>query len=210
MATFAVVDIEEGFENRGLICKCVEEAVWELGLSDKLEKILIKRPPSGSFIDMNYLNPGKFLTLEIVDCLENLEGRVLHELMHVADQLNKKFGYKKGREPKEATGEHRRYKYLWNVYIDSRLERSGRPAYATRQAREEEMDECYPELSTEMRKRAFDFLWELEPLDQKRIVKMSCDLFSASKELKSLARSRGERLEKFKTLEDLRNYRRRG
>lgn len=206
MATFAVVDIEEGFENRGRICKCVEEAVWELGLSDKLEKVLIKHPPSSSSIDMNYLNPKKSLILEIVDSLENLEGRVLHELMHVADQLNKKFKYKKSREPQEGTGEHRRYKYLWNVYIDSRLERSGKPAYATRQAREEEMEECYPELSADMRRRIFDFLWELEPLNQKQIAGMSHDLFSASKELKSLARSRGEKLHKFKTQEDLKNY----
>jgi len=48
MATFAVVDIEKGFENQGRICKCVEEALWELGLRDKLEEVLIKHTPSGS------------------------------------------------------------------------------------------------------------------------------------------------------------------
>ncbi|HCN19655.1 MAG: hypothetical protein A3C38_07475 [Planctomycetes bacterium RIFCSPHIGHO2_02_FULL_50_42] len=208
MATFAVVDIEKGFENQGRICKCVEEALWELGLRDKLEEVLIKHTPSGSSTDMNYLSPKKSLVLEIVDSLENLEGRVLHELMHVTDQLNKKFKYKKGREPEGGTGERRRYKYLWNVYIDSRLERAGRPAYETRQTREGEMRECYPELSADMRTQVFDFLWELEPLDQKQIAKMSHDLFSASKELKSLAHSRGERLHKFKTQEDLENYRR--
>ncbi|MFQ5862504.1 MAG: hypothetical protein ACE5IC_05215 [Candidatus Brocadiales bacterium] len=207
MTTVASVDIEEGFENRGQICKTVEEAVWELGISDKLEKILIKPPPSGSSVDMNYLNPKKkSLELEIVDSLDNLEGRVRHELMHVVDQLDKKFKYKKSREPREGTGEHRRYKYLWNVYIDSRLSMDGKPAYETREGREKEMGECYPELSTDMRKKVFDCLWELKPLNHKQITGMSRDLFSASKELRSLAHSRGEKLHNFKTLEDLKNY----
>ncbi|MFQ5956700.1 MAG: hypothetical protein ACE5KK_02880 [Candidatus Brocadiales bacterium] len=207
MATVAKIDIEEGFENRGQICKAVEEVVWELGLSDKLEEIVIKHPPSGSSMDMNYLNPKKkSLELEIVDSLDNLEGRVCHELMHVVDQLNKKFRYKKSREPKEGTGAHRRYKYLWNVYIDSRLSNDGKPAYETREDREEEIGECYPELSADLRKRAFDFLWELKPLNHKQITKMSHNLFSASRELKSLAHSRGEKLHNFDTLEDLKNY----
>ncbi|MEE9584907.1 MAG: hypothetical protein V3W51_05430 [Candidatus Brocadiales bacterium] len=207
MATFAVVDIEEGFENRGQICKMVEEVVWELGISDKLEEVLIKHSPQNSSTDMNYLDiKTKSLVLEIVDSLDNLKGRVLHELMHVADQLNKKFKYKKSHEPREGTAEHRRYKYLWNVYIDSRLSRDGLPAYETCEGREKEMEECYPELSAELRKKVFDFLWELEPLSQKQIAEMSHDLFSASNELRSLANSRGEKLHNFETLEDLKNY----
>ncbi len=208
MAIIADIDIEEGFENRGQICKMVEEVIWELGISDKLASVLITMPPSGSSIDMNYYHPkNKHLDLEIVDSLRNLEGRVRHELMHVADQLDKKFKYKEGRVPKEGTAEHRRYKYLWNVYIDSRLSRNGNPAYETCDGREEEMGECYPELSAAFRKKAFDYLWELEPLNQKQITDMSCDLFSASKELGSLSRSHGEKLHKFKNREELENYR---
>ncbi len=208
MATSAAVDITEGFENSGQVCKMVEEAVWELGLSDKLEEVTIKQPPSDSAVDMNYLYPKeKYLELEIVDSLDNLEGRVLHELMHVADMLDKKFRYKKGREPEEGTAEHRRYKYLWNVYIDSRLISSGSPAYETCEGREKEIAECYPELSGALREKVFGLLWELEPLDQKQIVAMSYDLFSASKELGSLAGSRGEKLHKFGSAEELKKYR---
>ncbi len=96
--------------------------------------------------------------------------------------------------------------YLWNVYIDSRLKRSGKPAYDTQEDREEEMRECYPELSMELRKECFDFLWELEPLNHEQITEMSRNLFSASREIESLAHSRGEKLNNFKTLEDLKNY----
>ncbi len=207
MGIFATVEIEEGFKNRGQICKKVEEVVWELGLRDKLETVAIKPPPSGSSTDMNYLDPKtKSLELEIVDSLENLEGRVLHELMHVADQLDKKFRYKKDREPSVGTAELRRYKYLWNVYIDSRLLRDGLPAYESCEAREKEMEECYPELSAGLRKKVFDYLWGREPLDQRLLAKMSHDLFSASKELEAIGNSHGETLQKFKSLEDLQNY----
>ncbi len=57
-----------------------------------------------------------------------------------------------------------------------------------------------------MRKKVFDFLWKLEPLNHEQITEMSRNLFSASKELESLAQAHGEKLQNFKTLEDLKNY----
>ncbi len=202
-----MIKIVEGFENRGQILKMVELVVQELGISSKLENILIKHPPSGSPVDMNYLSSdNKSLDLEIVDSMVNLEGRVRHELMHVADQLDEKFKFKESNIPTEGTGDYRRYKYLWNVYIDSRLERSGKPAYDTQEDREEEMRECYPELSMELRKECFDFLWELEPLNHEQVTEMSRNLFSASREIESLAHSRGEKQIKFETLKELINY----
>ncbi len=41
--------------------------------------------------------------------------------------------------------------------IDSRLEKSGKPAYDTQEAREKEIEECYPELSSDLRKSASVF-----------------------------------------------------
>ncbi|MFQ5713808.1 MAG: hypothetical protein ACE5GU_07240 [Candidatus Scalinduaceae bacterium] len=202
-----MIKIVEGFENSEQICKMVEDVVRELGINQKLEHIVIKHPPSGSPVDMNYLSSdNKSLDLEIVDSMVNLEGRIRHELMHVADQLDEGFKFKESNIPTEGTGDYRRYKYLWNVYIDSRLERSGKPAYDTQEDREEEMKECYPELSMELRKECFDFLWELEPLNHEQITEMSRNLFSASKEIESLAQSRGEKQIKFETLEELINY----
>ncbi|MBO1224668.1 MAG: hypothetical protein JYX80_09565 [Candidatus Scalindua sediminis] len=202
-----MIKIVEGYENSEKICKIVEDVVVELGIKQKLEHIVIKHPPSGFPIDMNYLiSDNKSLDLEIVDSMVNLEGRVRHELMHVADQLDEKFKFKESNIPTEGTGDYRRYKYLWNVYIDSRLERSGKPAYDTQEDREEEMKECYPELSMELRKECFDFLWGREPLNHEQITEISRNLFSASKEIESLAHSRGEKQIKFETLEELINY----
>jgi len=201
-----MIKIVEGFENSEQICKMIKDVAGELGINQKLEKISIKHPPDTP-IDMNYLSSdNKSLELEIVDSLDNLEGRVRHELMHVADQLDGKFKYKDGLIPTEGTGAFRRYKYLWNVYIDSRLIKSGKPSYDTQEARENEIEECYPELSAGLRKRCFTFLWGMGLLDFEQISAMSYDLFSTFEELKSLALSHGEEQITFKTIEELKNY----
>ena len=201
-----MIKIDEGFGNSEQICKMIEDVAGELGINQKLEKISIKHPPDTP-IDMSYLSSdNKSLELEIVDSLDNLEGRVRHELMHVADQLDGKFKYKDGLIPPEGTGAFRRYKYLWNVYIDSRLIKSGKPSYDTQEARENEIEECYPELSAGLRKRCFTFLWGMGLLDFEQISAMSYDLFSTFEELKSLALSHGEEQITFKTIEELKNY----
>ena len=202
-----MLNIEDGFEKSEQICKMIEDVVEELGINQKLEKIMIKHTPAESPIDMNYLSPDNTsLDLEIVDSLENLEGRVRHELMHVADQLNEKFKHRDSLVPPEGSGAFRRYKSLWNVYIDSRLVKSRKPSYDTQEAREKEIDECYPELSKDLRKKCFTFLWGMGLLDFEQISAMSYDLFSTFEELRFLAESHGEKQVTFETMEELKNY----
>ena len=202
-----MVKIDDGFENSEQIVKMIQGVVEELGINQKLEEIKIKHTPADSPIDMNYLSSDSVsLELEIVDSLDNLEGRVRHELMHVADQLNEKFKHKDSLVPPEGTGAFRRYKYLWNVYIDSRLVKSGKPSYDTQEARENEIEECYPELSAGLRKKCFAFLWGLGLLDFEQISAMSYDLFSTFEELRFLAESNGEKQVTFETMEELKNY----
>ena len=202
-----MLNIEDGFNKSEQICKMIESVVEELGINKKLNKILIKYAPVEFFIDMNYLSSDyTSLELEIVDALKNLEGRVRHELMHVADQLNEKFKHKDTLVPPSGTGAFRRYKYLWNVYIDSRLVKSGKPSYDTHEAREKEIEECYPELSADLRKKYFNFLWGLGLLDFEQITAISYDLFSTFEELRRLAESHGGKQVTFETMEALKNY----
>ena len=202
-----MVKIDDGFENCEEICKMIKDVVEELDINQKLEKITIKHTPADSPIDMNYLSSDTVsLELEIVDSLDNLEGRARHELMHVADQLNEKFKHKDSLVPPEGTGAFRRHKYLWNVYIDSRLIKSGKPSYDTQEARENEIEECYPELSAGLRKKCFAFLWGLGLLDFEQISAMSYDLFSPFEELRFLAESHREKQVTFESIEELKNY----
>ncbi len=131
-----MLNIENGFENNEQICKMIENVVEELGINQKREKITTKHTPADSPIDMNYLSSDNVsLVLEIVDCLDNLEGRIRHEFMHVADLLAEQFKHNNSLVPSEGTGVFRRYKYLWNVYIDSRLIKSGKLSYDTQEDR---------------------------------------------------------------------------
>ena len=115
MSTNANIKFWGNFENQGQINEMVESVISDLGINVKLENIIIKHTPSDSPIDMNYLSAdNKSLDLEIVDSLDNLEGRVRHELMHMVDQLGEEFEYSEDLIPKEGTGDFRRYKYLWN------------------------------------------------------------------------------------------------
>ena len=41
-----MLNIEDGFENSEQICKMIEDVVEELGINQKLEKIMIKHTPS--------------------------------------------------------------------------------------------------------------------------------------------------------------------
>ncbi len=88
-------------------------------------------------------------------------------------RLDEKFKYRDSLIPPEGTGAFRRNKYLWNVYIDSRLVKSGKPSYDTQEARENEIGKCYPELSAGLRIKCFAFLWGLGFLDFEQISAMS-------------------------------------
>lgn len=205
----AEITIESGFHNEQTILKQVERFLKEMNLNGRLCRVNIKHPPGGANIDMNYLIPEGLLELEVVDSLDNLEGRLRHELMHVVDQVDETFGYKEKNVPKPNTALLRRYKYLWNVYIDSRLIKAGNPAYATCNSREDEIGECWPELSEDTRKELFDYLWNLcdaVKLSQKQILQLSKDIFKFRKDLKARAQARGDRLRGFKTLEELRRF----
>ena len=209
----AEVSIAPGFRNEQAILKQVEKFLNETYLDGKLCKVHIKHPPVEANIDMNYLLPGGLLELEVVDSLENLEGRLRHELMHVVDQVDNAFGYDEKKVPKSGTAQLRRYKYLWNVYIDSRLIKAGKPAYATLDSRKDELGECWPEFSEDTRKGLFDYLWDLSDtggLTQQQIIQLSKDVFKFRKDLKAQSLVRGERLRDFKTLEELRHFAQRG
>lgn len=228
----AEIIIAPGFRNEQAILRQVREILRETGLDGRLCKVYIKPPPAKANMDNNYLKPlGSaerhlrntvsdavsrktgvalpLLELEVVDSLENLEGRLRHELMHVDDQMDESFSYHERKVPKTGTALLRRYKYLWNVYIDGRLIKAGKPAYAAFDSREDEMGECWPELSEDTRKELFDYLWNLSDtgtLTQKQILQLSKDVFKFRKDLKARAKARGEGVKKFKTLENLQHF----
>ena len=78
-----------------------------------------------------------------------------HELMHVVDMLDEKFGYKEGKLaklPVEETIVREKYKLFWDIFIDSRLEKRGKETVQSKDERFGEFEKLYARLPADGRK----------------------------------------------------------
>ncbi len=86
-----------------------------------------------------------------------------HEFQHVADMLDPAFRYDPDVVPERPPGVqallYERYRGLWDITIDGRLERAGRPTVATREDRWRELQALYRSLPEADLRVAFERLW---------------------------------------------------
>jgi len=108
-------------------------------------------PAEGRAIGLQ-LRPESFLDSEF------LLGLLRHELLHIADMLDPRFGYEPGL-PDEG-GAMRlvqdRYRALWDACIDGRLVQEGRAPGAARQQRMQDFSRAFPALGEGEFARFFD------------------------------------------------------
>jgi len=99
----------------------------------------------------------KPVTLTLPDRLRSL---LRHELLHIADMLDPRFGYEPRLPPSAAAPAserllRERYRVLWDAYIDGRLAVLGRAPAGARAARLGEFTRAFPALG-EVAEAAFD------------------------------------------------------
>ncbi len=86
-----------------------------------------------------------------------------HEFQHVADLLDPAFRYDPTDVPERTPGVqaivYGRYRVLWAVTVDGRLERAGRPTVASREDRWREFQAVYRSLPEADLRAAFERLW---------------------------------------------------
>ncbi|GBC85356.1 hypothetical protein HRbin11_01805 [bacterium HR11] len=86
-----------------------------------------------------------------------------HEFQHVADMLDPAFQYDPDTVPARPPGVqallYERYRTLWAVTVDGRLERAGRPTVATPEDRWREFQALYRTLPEADLRTAFERLW---------------------------------------------------
>jgi hypothetical protein len=91
------------------------------------------------------------VTPERLGVWERARAFLRHELLHVADMLDRDFGY----EPRLPAGDGptlragrraERYRVLWDAYVDGRLVAAGRAPVSVRLARLREFGRAFPEL----------------------------------------------------------------
>lgn len=102
-----------------------------------------------------------------------------HELTHVSDLLDQTFGYdpdtKVGQNPGEETLVLQRYRVLWCLNIDSRLQRAGKESMLGKDDRFKEFRSWYRKISPAQLKSVFEGLWQTESLTHSELVEMATD-----------------------------------
>jgi hypothetical protein len=91
-----------------------------------------------------------------------LPGLLRHELAHLADMLDPEFQYERdplSSSPIEDTILRERYRVLWDITIDSRLIKSGRPTVATKALRQREFLALYQKFGKQECEAVFEYLW---------------------------------------------------
>ncbi|MFQ5672601.1 MAG: hypothetical protein ACE5G9_05860 [Nitrospinales bacterium] len=108
-----------------------------------------------------------------------LEAFLIHELYHARDMVDPEFDYEDSFIPGSPSVKNlitARFRVLWNIYIDSRLERKKIPSVMCREARFREFDNYYRKLPERQRKGVFEGLWREEKFTHEELLSMATDL----------------------------------
>jgi hypothetical protein len=102
-----------------------------------------------------------------------------HELTHISDLLDPAFGYdpdtKVGQNPGEETLVLQRYRVLWCLHIDSRLQRASKESMLGKDDRFKEFRSWYRKIPPVQIKSVFEGLWESEVLTHSELIEMATD-----------------------------------
>ncbi len=110
--------------------------------------------------------------------LPTLRRYLRHELLHVVDLLDPHFGYQGETRlavtsPAEENIIRNRYRLLWCLSIDARLEGSGREPLEDRGTRRREFDAQYRKFGPAVRDAIFERLWRSELLSHGLLLQMA-------------------------------------
>ncbi len=102
-----------------------------------------------------------------------------HELIHISDILDDNFNYdpdiRVGQNPGEETLITQRYRVLWCLNIDSRLERMGKEPMLGKQDRFKEFRSWYRKIPQTQIKSVFEGLWQTELFSHAELLEMASD-----------------------------------
>ena len=139
--------------------RVLQDILKEMRLTAQVKKVVIDAEYRVSATDSELLLPDSF-NPEIGELMlflspESFEkpSTIRHELGHLQDRLSHDFGYEKLRQLyNDAVNE------VWNVFIDSRLEREKTPGL-TKEERWHHFSLTFPRMPPTQRKAYFETLW---------------------------------------------------
>lgn len=113
------------------------------------------------------LQPDRFLDLPA------LQRYLRHELLHIVDLLNPTFGYEGDTVGNNIIRD--RYRLLWCLSIDARLEATGGEPLTDQQTHRRQFDAQYGKFAPAVRHAIFERLWRPEPVSHACLRQMAMD-----------------------------------
>jgi hypothetical protein len=110
---------------------------------------------------------------------QELDAFLIHELMHAKDMVDPEFDYEDSFIPGNPSVKNlitARFRLLWNIYVDARLERIGVISILSKQGRFREFDNFYRKIPEKQRKGIFEGLWRTEMFTHEELLSMATDL----------------------------------
>ncbi|MCK5190110.1 MAG: hypothetical protein KAR12_08645 [Methylococcales bacterium] len=157
-----------------------EERIMAVAIKRAINKVdegsnVLSRTSNKPLIEMRIL-ASRFSNPEEA---QELDAFLIHELMHAKDMVDPEFDYEDSFIPGNPSVKNlitARFRLLWNVYVDSRLERLGVVSVLSKQGRFREFDNFYRKIPEKQRKGIFEGLWRTEMFTHEELLSMATDL----------------------------------
>lgn len=111
--------------------------------------------------------------------VQELDAFLIHEFMHAKDMVDPEFDYEDSFIPGNPSVKNlitARFRLLWNIYVDARLDRMGVVSVLSREARYREFDNFYRKIPETQRRGIFEGLWRTEVFTHEELLSMATDL----------------------------------
>ena len=154
----------------GLYCQMLLEILEEMGLTAQVKRVIVDSEYRVSATDSELLLPDTFDPekgdLSLFLSPESFEhpGAIRHELGHLQDSLSPGFDYKRLRQISNAAVNE-----VWNVFIDSRLEREKTPGLG-KEERWHYFCLTFPRMPPPQRRAYFDALWSTSSYTHEEVI----------------------------------------
>lgn len=157
-----------------------EERIMAVAIKRAINKVdegsnVLSRTSNKPLIEMRIL-ASRFSNPEEA---QELDAFLIHELMHAKDMVDPEFDYEDSFIPGNPSVKNlitSRFRLLWNVYVDSRLEKLGVVSILSKQGRFREFDNFYRKIPEKQRKGIFEGLWRTEMFTHEELLSMATDL----------------------------------
>jgi hypothetical protein len=112
---------------------------------------------------------------------QELDAFLIQEFMHAKDMVDPEFDYEDAFIPGNPSVKNlitARFRLLWNIYVDSRLARTGIISTMPREARYREFDNFYRKIPEKQRRGIFEGIWQADKFTHEELLSMATDLES--------------------------------